>query len=253
MGYRKTNWLIVIGLLVYVTGCSTATEIAKPGSGIKTGVLDNAVAIFQQAEKLRAEAVAPKSYQKTRQALDHVNAVIRSDPGNEQAILQATENFAFEADHLLHITNEVNELRSVQSQALENIVLSAEYRLLTISDALKQPDPRRQKLYDQSVTIANAANALASSVSSVNESASDKRSINKNELDDAYTRIKQLKLQLNSSRDENTLLVREEKSLQKRIESLERLVLELNNKNTTLEEIIDTLKSELNKPKPPVQ
>lgn len=251
MMFENVNRLIVIGLLVVVAGCASQVELPEPVEVKEKNALNQAVDIFHKAERSGARRAAPKSYQKARQALDVVMAVVSRSPGNSQGIQNEIEQFAFEADHLLHITNEVKELRSVQSQAIENVVLSAEYRLLAISDALKLPDPRRQKLYDQTVTIANAANKLISLSARDEAGGANKRRINKNELDEAYTRIKQLQLQLKSVKDDNNQLTLDQKSFKKRIESLERLALELNKKNADLEALVREHEGKLNKPEPP--
>lgn len=248
MLFFNANRLIVIGMLVLIVGCASQIEVPEPVGEKEKSTLNRAVDVFNKAERLGAKGAAPKSYQKARQVLDDVMAIVSREPDNRQVIQNKIEQFAFEADHLLHITNEVNELRSVQSRAIENVVLSAEYRLLAISDALNQPDPRRQKLFDQAVTIANAAKQVVSDNRVVK-----KRRVNTSELDNAYTRIKQLELQLKSAQDNNNQLRLDQKPLKKRIESLERLVLELNGKNAGLEDTIRELKGELNKPKPPAE
>lgn len=252
MFLKKVNRLIAIGMLVLITGCANQQNRPVSVSGEKTenSAFGRAVSIYQQAETLGAEDAAPKSYKKARQALDAARVIIKQDPENKEGIEESVKTFTFEAEHLLHITNEVNELRSVQYRAMENVVLSAEYRLLAISDALNQRDPRRQPLYEQAVTIANAAKQV---VSSSSENPNIKRHMNVNELDKAHTRIRQLELQLKSSQDKKTDLMRDLKTLQKRIDYLERLVLELNGKITHQEDIIKELKGKLNKPKPPVE
>lgn len=248
MSYFNANRLIVIGMLALIVGCASQLEVPDPVEEKEKNALNRAVDIFNKAQRSGAKGAAPKSYQKARQALDEVMAIVSREPDNRRGIQNKVEQFAFEADHLLHVTNEVKELRSVQSRAMENVVLSAEYRLLAISDALNQPDPRRQKLYDQAVTIANAAKQVVSANRVVKQ-----RRVNVSELDNAHTRIQQLELQLKSAQDDNNQLKLDQKPLKKRIESLERLVLELNDKNTGLEETISELKSKLNKPSPPAE
>lgn len=248
--FKEAKRLIIIGLLMAVGGCASVVEMPVPAEGIETGAPKKAVAVFHNAEMQGAESVAPRTYLKTKQAFLSLKAVIGREPGNDQVVQEATRRFTFEAEHLLHITQEVNELRSLQSEAMENVVLSAEYRLLAISDALKQPDPRQQKLYDQTVVIANAANKLVSSLGKTETDAISKRHINKNELDAAYTKNKQLELQLESMKKNNDQLKLDQKPLKKRIESLERFVLELNEKNVGLENRVRELKDKLNQQKP---
>lgn len=250
----QVNRLIVIGMLILVTGCANRLEVPVPAEQKDKNALDRAVRIFHQAEGLGAKSAAPKSYQKAQQALENAMAIISREPENKEAVENIVKQFVFEAEHLLHITQEVEELRSVQSHAMENVVLSAEYRLLAISDALRQSDPRNQKLYDQTIAIANAAKKIVSS----NTGATDtddvkKRRINTNELDTAYTRIKQLELQLKNAQDNNTELKLDQKTMKRRVESLERLVLELNDRSAGLEEVIRELKSKQVTPVSPAE
>lgn len=251
MFLNKGKQLIVLGMLVLIAGCATQLDAPVLTENKKGDALERAVINFHRAEGMGAQFAAPKSYQKARDALDNARAMIRQEPENRQAIEKMVNLFEFEVDHLLHITSEVMELRSVESIAIENVVLSAEYRLLAISDALRQPDPRRQKLFDQSVTIAEAAKQVASSSRQNSDAGNGAQlNVNRNELDKAETRIKQLELQLKSEQDRNGELTGDKKSSQKRIEFLERLVLDLTEKNTQRDETIKQLKSQLNKPKP---
>ncbi len=243
----QCKWLIVMGLLTLVASCANVPEVAVPAETINTGSLEQTIAVLHRVEGLGAEAIAPKSHKKTRQALSEINAVIKRDPDNEQAIHNAVEHFTFEVEHLVHIIDETTKLREVNYQAMENVILSAEYRLLAISDALKQSDPRRQSLYYQTVTIANFAKRLATPTAQI--SANTTRHINKNELDDAQEKIQQLQLQLKDSQDKNVQLKRDQQPLIARIDSLERLTVNLNDKNTELEKTISELKTKLNKPK----
>jgi Sec-independent protein translocase protein TatA len=216
---------------------------------VKNSQLEQALAVLKQAEGLGAGGAAPKSYQKTRQALATANAVIERDPHNQQAITEAVAQFAFEADHLLHITQEVDELRELNRQALENILLTAEYRLLAISDALRQPDPRRTGIYEQTTHLVDVAKKLADAQAG-NAVPAPPRPINKNELDAARARIQQLEVQLKGAQEKNGQLQRGQKPLTKRIDALERLVLNLNAEKAGLEQQVKELKAKLNKPKP---
>ena len=248
---KNAKRLIAIGLLAVLGGCASVTEVVIPGEGVEADTLQDAVAILRSAEKQGAESVAPKTYLKTQQALNSLNLLIQREPENKQAIKEATTRFIFEVKHLHHVTQEVNELRSVQSEAVENLVLSAEYRLLAISDALKMPDPRQNNLYEQTVAIAKTANELGSIKSNSKNVVTKVRHVNKNELDSAYTKIKQLELQLEDVKKINKQLKLDQKPLKKRIESLERYVLELNEEKTTLEEKIHNLENTTKKPEAP--
>jgi len=239
--------LIVLVLLVSVAGCASQSYAPAPKVKEAGNAFERAMSIFHEAVGLGARDAAPKSYQKTMQALVTARAIIKNEPDNKRGIEKSVNAFAYEAEHLLHITGEVNELRSVESVALENVVLSAEYRLLSISDALKQPDPRRQKLYEQSVMIAEAARRIASSSgASSDQKTGAMQHVNKNEQEKARIRVEQLELQLKNSKDKNDQLLDDRKSSQKRIEFLERLVLDLTEKNSKQEETIKQLKEQLN-------
>lgn len=216
---------------------------------VKNSQLQQALAVLKQAEGLGAGGAAPKSYQKTRQALATANAVIERDPNDRQAIAEAVAQFAFEADHLLHITQEVDELRELNRQALENILLTAEYRLLAISDALRQPDPRRMGIYEQTTHLVEVAKKLADAKAG-HAVPVPPRHINKNELDAVRARMQQLEVQLKAAQEKNRQLQQGQKPLGKRIDALERLVLNLNAEKSSLEQQIKELKAKLNKPKP---
>jgi septal ring factor EnvC (AmiA/AmiB activator) len=119
---------------------------------------------------------------------------------------------------------------------------------LAISDALKQPDPRRQTLYDQTVTLANAAKRIvATEPGNTDTAVVIPRHVNKSELDDAHTRIEELQLQLQDSQDKNKKAMHEQKTLNARIDSLERVVVNLNNDKSALQQKIKDLNAQLNK------
>jgi hypothetical protein len=220
-------------MLVLLAACAGQPPVELSAPLAKDSPLAQAMAIFRQAEGEGAAGAAPKTYQKARETLVMVNAVIERDPNNTAAIANAVQRFHFEAEHLLHLNREVRELRSINPQALENIVLAAEYRLLAISDALKQPDPRRHGLYEQATAVEAAAEKLQSALP---ENATPHVvPVSKTELDDARARIEQLQVQLRSAQQEQVAFQRGEKAYRKRIDELERLVLRLNAQNTELE------------------
>lgn len=197
--------------------------------------LDDSIAVLEKAEAMGAGGAAPKSYKKTQQALKNAQTVIERDPNDQAAIKAAVERFDFEANHLLHITEEVKELRALNHAAMENILLAAELRLLAISDALHQPDPRKHNLREQVEMTVDAADKLfaAKAGGSVQPPT---RPVNENELDAARAKVEQLQAQLQASQARNMALERSKKPLNKRIDALERVVIKLNNQITTLEE-----------------
>ena len=192
-------------------------------------------ALLEQAEAKGAVGAAPKTYKKTRQALLDVQAVIERDPKNKEAIQAAIDRFVFEAKHLLHVTDAVKELRALNNAAMENIFLAAELRLLAISDALRQPDPRQYNLREQSVMISKAADELYSAKNTA-KARVPARPVNKNELDSAYLLIEQLQAQMRDLQKNNDKLEASKKPLLSRIDALERGVIELNNEKAALEE-----------------
>lgn len=204
---------------------------------VKAMQLDDSIAVLEKAEAMGAGGAAPKSYQKARQALRNAQAVIERDPNDQAAIKDAVERFTFEARHLVHVTKEVKELRALNRAAMENILLAAELRLLAISDALHQPDPREYDLREQAEMTLDAAEKLFAAKSG-GGAQPPARPINKNELDEAHAKIEQLQAQLEDSRAKNVALVQNNTSLNKRIDALERVVIKLNNKITTLEDAL---------------
>ncbi len=201
------------------------------------GPLAPAEAIFAQAETLGAARDAPKSYAKARRARDDARALMEREPGNTPAVARVVAHFNFEAQHLLHLIREVRELGSLNREALEGAILGAEYRLLAISDALRQPDPRAAGLYDQTTAIEEAAKKLSAKKNPI--STVPERRVKKNELDMAHTKIKQLTLEIQALQQQNTSLKRAQRPLNSRIVSLERLVLGLNAEKVELQEKLE--------------
>jgi len=202
---------------------------------VKTAQLGRVITVLEQAEAMGAGGAAPKSYKKTQRALKNAQAVIERDPNNQIAIKNAVERFAFEANHLVQITQAVKELRALNDAAMENILLAAESRLLAIADALGQPDPRQNGLREQTEILVSAASRLVAAKTGGNTKPRT-RPVNKNELDDAHLRNEQLQAQLRDMQAKNAQLKRDEKPLMRRIDELERVVLQLNNEKTVLEE-----------------
>jgi hypothetical protein len=201
---------------------------------VKAAQLDQVIALLEQAEAIGARGAAPKSYKKTQRALKNAQAVIERDANNQQAISDAVERFAFEVNHLLHATNEVKELRSLNHAAMENILLAAESRLLAIADALGVPDPRQKKLREQTEMLVNAADKLVASKSAASGQPRIRR-VNKNELELAQLHVEQLQAQLRGAQAKSAQLKREQKPLFKRIDVLERVVIRLNSEKAALE------------------
>ncbi len=202
---------------------------------VKAAKLDQVIAVLEQAEAMGARGAAPKSYQKARQTLENAQAVIERDPNDQIAIENAVKRFAFEANHLVHITQAVKELRALNDTAMENILLAAESRLLAIADALGQPDPRQTNLREQTEMLVNAAARLVADKTGQSTKLRT-RPVNKNELEEAYLHNAQLQAQLRGMQTKNAQLKRDEKPLKRRIDELERVVLQLNNEKTVLEE-----------------
>jgi hypothetical protein len=201
---------------------------------VKAVQLEQPIAVLEKAEAIGAGGAAPKSYKKTQQALENAQAVIERDPNNAAAIKAAVEQFAFEADHLLHVTEEVKELRELNRAAMENILLAAETRLLAISDALRQPDPRHHTLHKQTEMIAAAADELFAKKNTGSAQVRT-RPVNKNELETALLHVAQLEAQMRELQAQNTQLQNSNKPLLKRIDALERVVIKLNDEKAELE------------------
>jgi hypothetical protein len=204
---------------------------------VKAVQLDDSIAVLEKAEGLGAGGAAPKSHKRAQRALRNAQTVIERDPNDKIAVKNAVERFSFEANHLLHITNEVKELRSLNHAAMENILLAAESRLLAISDALAQPDPRQKNLREQVELIVNAADKLVAS-QTAGGTKPRTRHVNKNELEAAHLRIEQLQAQLRDAQAQSIQFKREQKPLNKRIDALERVVIKLNNEKASLEEAL---------------
>ncbi|MDT8384820.1 MAG: hypothetical protein RRB22_10415 [Gammaproteobacteria bacterium] len=200
---------------------------------VKAVQLEEGISILQKAEAIGAGGAAPRSHQKTRQALKQAQATIERDPNDQVAIQTAVERFVFEARHLLHATEEVKELRVLNHAAMENILLAAESHLLAISDALQQPDLRQHSLRDQTALITSAVEKLIAAKTP--EKQTRPRPVNKNELEAAQLRLAQLQAQLSELQTQNVQLQRAEKPLQKRIDALERVVIKLNAERAALE------------------
>jgi hypothetical protein len=200
---------------------------------VKAIQLEQGLSMLEKAEAIGAAGAAPKSYKKTRQALQNAQATIERDPNDQASIQTAVERFVFEANHLVHAAEEVKEMRVLNHAAMENILLAAESELLAISDVLHQPDPRDHSLREQAAMIAAAVEKLVAVKMPTKRSYA--RPVKKNELESAHLRIEQLQAQLQDMQSKNAQLKRNEKPLLKRIEALERLVLKINDEKATLE------------------
>lgn len=211
---------------------------------VKAVQLEEGISLLEKAEAIGAGGAAPRSHQKTRQALQQAQATIERDPNDQVAIQAAVERFVFEARHLLHATEEVKELRVLNHAAMENILLAAESHLLAISDALQQPDLRQHSLREQTALITAAVEKLVAAKTP--EKQMRPRPVNKNELEAAQLRLAQLQAQLSELQAQNVQLRRDARPLQKRIDTLERMVIKLNDEKATLE-------LELAKVMPPVE
>lgn len=211
---------------------------------VKAVQLEEGISLLEKAEAIGAGGAAPRSHQKTRQALQQAQATIERDPNDQVAIQAAVERFVFEARHLLHATEEVKELRVLNHAAMENILLAAESHLQAISDALQQPDLRQHSLREQTALITAAVEKLVTAKTP--EKQMRPRPVNKNELEAAQLRLAQLQAQLSELQAQNVQLRRDARPLQKRIDTLERMVIKLNDEKATLE-------LELAKVMPPVE
>jgi hypothetical protein len=185
---------------------------------VKAVQLEEGISVLEKAEAVGAAGATPKSYQKAREALKNAQAVIERDPNDQAAIKAAVERFVFEANHLVHATEEVKEMRALNHAAMENILLAAESSLLAISDALGQPDPRQHSLREQTEMIADAVEKLVAAKSPAKPSPT--RPVKKNELEAANLRIEQLQVQMRDLQAQNAQLKRDEKPLVKRIDAL---------------------------------
>lgn len=200
---------------------------------VKAVQLEEGLSVLEKAEAVGAAGAAPKSYKKTRQALENAQATIELNPNDKIVIQTAVERFVFEANHLVHATEEVKEMRVLNHAAMENILLAAESSLLAISDALGQPDPRQHSLREQTAMVAAAVERLVAEKSPARQS--HVRPVNKNELETAQLRIAQLQAQMRDLQAKNAQLVGGDKPLLKRIDALERVVIKLNNEKAALE------------------
>ena len=201
---------------------------------VKTVQLEEGLSVLEKAEAIGAVGAAPKSYKKTRQALKSAQATIERDPNDKTAIQTAVERFVFEAKHLMHAAEEVKEMRVLNHAAMENILLAAESHLLAISDALRQPDPRDHSLREQTEIIAAAVEKLIAAKAPAKRTRT--RRVNKNELEAAQLKIEQLQAQMRDMQAQNEQLRISDKPLIKRIDALERVVIQLNNEKSSLEE-----------------
>ena len=200
---------------------------------VKAAQLEQGLSVLEKAEAIGAAGAAPKSYKKTRQALKNAQATIERDPNDQAAIQTAVERFVFEANHLVHATEEVKEMRVLNHAAMENILLAAESSLLAISDELHMPDPRQHSLREQTEMIADAVEKLVAAKSPAK--ASPTRPVHKNELEAANLHIEQLQAQMRDLQAQNAQLKHDEKPLVNRIDALERVVIRLNDEKTALE------------------
>ena len=103
-------------------------------------------------------SLAPVSFAKAAEKINSASHIVKADPRNLKVIEQAVAAAKFELAHVRNVSNEVNAISEQKKELLEQVVLTFEEQLLSISSALNGADYRDQPLQIQSEMIVNNIN-----------------------------------------------------------------------------------------------
>jgi len=123
---------------------------------ITTAALSDVRRLLQQAEGENTMQPAPRSYAEAVSRLQQAEAFIAKDRYNREEIRRMVEEARFYARRHLEIAA---QSRSIETQSLEEVILSAETRLHRIADRLNAPDLRDHPLDTQVENILGAIEA----------------------------------------------------------------------------------------------
>lgn len=133
-----------------------ALEIAV----VKKVVLAEARDFLTRARTIDAEKLSPKTWKTAEDTLQRARVFIESFPRDEAGVAQAGEEALLACQHAYFVTREVITIKSLDKNAVENLVLDIETMLDRVRLGLNHGDVRHMSLHDQSVALAGAAETL---------------------------------------------------------------------------------------------
>ncbi|MFA6012189.1 MAG: hypothetical protein WC799_19515 [Desulfobacteraceae bacterium] len=127
---------------------------------VKKKTLSEAIQVLQSAKKIDAKKLAPKTWKIAEDTLKQSTEFIQSYPRDEEGVKKAGLDALRASQHVFFVTKETFVLKETDKDNFENVVLDMESKLDRIALGLNHPDVRHMSLYDQSVTLGTAAEAM---------------------------------------------------------------------------------------------
>lgn len=127
---------------------------------VKKKTLSEAIQVLQSAKKIDAKKLAPKTWKIAEDTLKQSTEFIQSYPRDEDGVKKAGLDALRASQHVFFVTKETFVLKETDKDNFENVVLDMESKLDRIALGLNHPDVRHMSLYDQSVTLGTAAEAM---------------------------------------------------------------------------------------------
>lgn len=131
---------------------------------VKKKTLSEAIQVLQSAKKIDAKKLAPKTWKIAEDTLKQSTEFIESYPRDEEGVKKAGLDAIRASQHVFFVTKETFVLKETDKDGFENVVLDMESKLDRIALGLNHPDVRHMSLYDQSVTLGTAAEAMSRNV-----------------------------------------------------------------------------------------
>ena len=122
---------------------------------VKFKYLNHGELLISEADSVDARSIAPETYKATLAERDKAVAYIENNVNNLEGIQQASEQFEFAAQRLMHISRAVFNVINLKPDTHEQYVLRQEERLGKIATALKAGDLRNQSFSEQGNQLTN--------------------------------------------------------------------------------------------------
>lgn len=196
---------------------------------VKYNTLDDSKKILAKAKDSNAEKVAPKTYKEAKATLEKANEHISKNVHDVPGIKDVGDKFHFAVEHLLHVTNAVNELAELKKKHYEDRILENEQRLFKIGEAIKHADVRNKSIKVQAELLTKAVAEINTSNEGKLDEMAEMRDIETALLSeikiaqgDANTQSKLLSQQVAALKFKLQIREKQQLPLQKKIEGLER-------------------------------
>jgi hypothetical protein len=127
---------------------------------VKKKTLTEATLVLQDAKKIDAKKIAPKTWKIAEDTLKQSTAFIEAYPRNAEGVAKAGLDALRACQHALYVTKETQALRDTDKEKFEDVILDMENKLERIALGLNHTDVRYMPLHNQSVELANAAELM---------------------------------------------------------------------------------------------